>query len=415
MKKSPTRFIRRVDNKFTSASLDLNFQNMTTSGFDSRITFTRASSGTYFDGSGILQTASTNVPRLDHSPTTRLPLGLLIEEQRTNLILQSEDFSTTWTNTNSSEQTNVIVAPNGTLTGDKLVEDTANGVHDVLQSITLVASTTYSLSVFAKAAERTRFRVAGRIFGSWSAFPEAVFDLSTGTVVSGTGTITAVGNGWYRCSVVGTTSATNAGINIALVSTGTTISYTGDGTSGIYLWGAQLEAGAFPTSYIPTTVAAATRNADVATMTGTNFSSWYNATEGTVFADYIVTTATKNCGALALSDGGNNNRMIIRASNTSTQTVFIGVDNTATQWSIVLANAPLNTLTKSIFGYKVNDIAVVRGGGSVTTDQSATIPTVNQLRIGADGDGTLLLNGTISRIAYYPVRLSNDQLQALTR
>jgi hypothetical protein len=176
----------------------------------------------------------------------------------------------------------------------------------------------------------------------------------------------------------------------------------------------QLELGATATSVIPTTTASATRSADIATVTGSNFASWYRADEGTLFADYIVRSATTNHGVTAISDGSTNNRMIIRAINSSSQTVFIGISSGSTQWFSVIVGAATNTDQKSVFAYKVDDIAWARNAGTVGTDTTAIIPVVNQLRIGTDGDGTSALNGTIKRIAYYPTRLSDQQLQSLT-
>jgi hypothetical protein len=213
-------------------SLNLQFAGAT--ALDPLITFTRASTGTYYDSSGVLRVS---------------PL---------NLLPYSEQFdNAAWVKSNATVSSNVMTAPDGTLTGDALIEDTTTSVHSVAEVASLVATTTYALSVFAKASTRTLVRVAGRIFSSWSSFPDATFDLVSGTVTSvsgaGTPTITNVGNGWFRCVVFGTASATNAGMSINLVLTGTNSTYTGDGTSGLYIWGAQLETGSTATTYIPTT------------------------------------------------------------------------------------------------------------------------------------------------------------------
>jgi len=181
----------------------------------------------------------------------------------------------------------------------------------------------------------------------------------------------------------------------------------------ILIYGAQLEAGAFATSYIPTTTTALTRNADVASMTGTNFSSWYNASSGSLLAQYQPSVTGVNLGTVAISDGTLNNRMIIRGMTTSSQTGFIGVSSGSAQWNDGFTTATA-TSTKSIFAYATNDIAFTRNAATPFTDTSATIPTVNQLRIGSDADGTFLLNGHIQRLAFYPQRLPNATLQALT-
>ncbi|NBW17403.1 MAG: hypothetical protein EBR82_56425, partial [Caulobacteraceae bacterium] len=199
----------------------------------------------------VLQTAAAGVARFDHNPTTGESLGLLIEEQRTNVFTYSADFSDSiWAKGNSSVTANTIVAPDGTLTGDKLVENTATGSHNIVQNYTGTA--TLTSSVYAKPAGRSAFVMNG---GNQSGVA-ATFDVSAGTVsnvggaVTGT-SITSVGNGWYRCSMTWSNTST-VGLGIFLVSGGSA-SYTGDGFSGLYLWGAQLEAGSFATSYIPTT------------------------------------------------------------------------------------------------------------------------------------------------------------------
>jgi hypothetical protein len=401
-------------------SLDLDFVNSST--LDSRVTFTRASDATYFDSSGVLQTAASGVARFDHNPTTLAPLGLLIEEQRTNLFERSEEFDNAyWTKTRSSITANTIVAPDGTLTGDKVVEDTtADNTHQITRTISYTSGTVYTYSFFAKAGERTRVAFQ---FPS-AAFTNPInitFNLSDGSVVAvgtgGTASIVSVGNGWFRC--IGTATATiTASANTAwvrLVETGTNASYTGDGTSGIFIWGAQLEAGAFPTSYIPTTNAAATRNADVASMTGTNFSSWYNADEGTLYAEFIQSnqnTTFRGIARLADSTSSANSIGILIASNSLSVRAITNLNGVA-QASLTLGNTTAGQKSKAILVYKTNDFAGVLNGGSVLTDTSGTLPVVDRFFIGEFSSAAL--NGYIVKVAFYPTRLSNEQLQALTR
>jgi hypothetical protein len=188
----------------------------------------------------VLQTAAAGVARFDHNPTTFESLGLLIEEQRTNLLLRSEEFdNASWNKVRSSITANTIVAPDGTLTGDKLVEDTtASNTHSVNQFVTVSNATVYTFSFYAKAAERSLIRVFSSSMGT-----DVWFDLAAGTVAiqtTGTGTIASVGNGWYRCTVTGT-STTTTGVPQILLASGLNHIYTGDGYSGVYIWGAQLE------------------------------------------------------------------------------------------------------------------------------------------------------------------------------
>ena len=239
---------------FSLAPLDLRFALQKT--LDPRITFTRASTGTFVGSDGLLQSATTNEARFDHNPTTGEGLGLLVEEARTNLVLQSEDLSTSWTNINTSETTNAATAPDGTTTADKLIEAATTTEHSIRQDSSSQAAGTYTFSIFAKAAERTflQFTATG-VLGSF----RANFNISTGILGSSDpeliASIVSYGNGWYKCIVTRTTTATGAlrsQWNIVTSSSAARVeSYAGDGTSGLFLWGAQLETGAFATSYIP--------------------------------------------------------------------------------------------------------------------------------------------------------------------
>ncbi len=378
----------------------------------------------------VLQTAASGVARFDHNPTTGESLGLLIEEQRTNLRLRSEEFDNAeWVKQRTSVVSNTIIAPSGALTGDKLVENTDNNTHFVtgLTSFT-TASASLTLSVYAKKAERNIFWLQGSQAAQWSAVPSAFFNLETGVVSGATNTtqtsITPVGNGWYRCSISGTTASsgvTTPGINIYLVSTGTTTSYTGNGYDGIYLWGAQLEAGAFPTSYIPTVAATVTRNADVASMTGTNFSSWYRADEGAVYAEWnsVGSLSGGSNLAYAISDGTFNNTHFINASvsGAANQTQAAFRSGGSAQAVISIIGAYTNyAYRKTAAAYEVDNFAVSGDGSSAFTDTSGIVMSgIDRLFFGASWTGSdNVLNGTIKKLAFYPSRLTDAQLQALT-
>jgi hypothetical protein len=175
---------------------------------------------------------------------TLAPKGLLIEEQRTQLLLRSEEFdNATWVKTRASVTPNVAVAPNGTVTADKLVEDTSNNSHFLRQDISgLTIGAPYTITVYAKAA--------GRDFLAWvtsdGSFRTTFFNLSNGTlgtVASGhSATITNVGNGWYRCGItLLAAQATGISVYPSITEVDGNTSYQGDGTSGIFLWGAQAE------------------------------------------------------------------------------------------------------------------------------------------------------------------------------
>jgi len=405
--------------------------------FSDIITFTRASTATFFNSAGVLTSAATNAPRFDYNPSTLAAQGLLIEEARTNALTYSAEFdNAAWTKTRSSITANATTSPDGTVNADKLVEDTtASASHPLISAVlTVVVGSTQSFSVYAKAAERSAI-VLRLNAASDSIF--ASFNLSTGavgtTVNAGTGsgataTIQNAGNGWYRCTLSGIFSSTSANpiaIIYPAVSTadpsGTSIVYTGNGTSGLFIWGAQLEAGAFPTSYIPTTTTALTRAADVASVN--TLSPWYNSVEGTLYGEFAVAgyapTSSFSIPAV-LSDNTNNNVISVANTNTGANLYSYGEINTGGVSQAGFYGASglsfgVGSVRKSAIAYAANNFAFTTQGAAVQTDTSGTVPTVSRLYVGVGATGgSLFLNGYLRRVSYYPTRLSNAQLQAIT-
>jgi hypothetical protein len=216
--------------------------------------FARASSGTFFGSNGLLQTAATNVLRLQYNPITLAFNGLLIETASTNLILQSETFdNASWTKTNASATANSFNAPTGTLLADTITATAANGTF--AQSFTSVNATVYTWSCFVRAGTSNTVRI--NCLATTSVFL-VEFNLSTvtTTTVSGTGTarITAVGNGWFRCEATATATGAGTGAFQIIVPT--------NGQTA-FLYGAQLEARSSASSYITTVGTTVTRSADV--------------------------------------------------------------------------------------------------------------------------------------------------------
>ena len=404
-------------NVFGSSPLDLRFALQKT--LDPRVTFTRASTGTFVGSDGVLRSATTDEARFDHNPTTGESLGLLVEEARTNLLLQSENLGTTWAPANTTVSTNQTVAPDGVTTADKILETATTAEHNIRQDTASQSAGTYTLSIFAKAAEQSNLQFAATgVLGSF----RANFNLATGTLGSVNTELTAsiipYPNNWYRCVVTRTTTASGtlrAQWNIVTSDTAARVeSYAGDITKGLFLWGAQIEAGAFATSYIPTTTATATCAADVASITGANFSSWYNQTEGTVFAEF---RALQNNDAAIWSFYTNPNGSIRQTIEANSQTRLV-VESPigaypVVEYSVNTANA--NTSAKSICAFKTNNYGIALNGGTVKTDTSGTMPTpLNTLNIGCVIVGFNQYSGTIKRLTYWPVRLANPTLQAIT-
>jgi hypothetical protein len=375
----------------------------------------------------VLQSAANNVARFDHNPVTGESLGLLIEEQRTNLLVRSEEFdNASWNKERVSITANTIVAPDGTLTAEKIVEDLNNNSHRVIQAVSgLTPLATYAISFYLKKGERTVAYIQDG--GAGLTNSASLFNLDTGVATKGPNSshvsvqMTPVSNGWFRCTLVYQVPAgiTSVSWILGIFVGGFTV-YTGDGYSGIYIWGAQLEAGAFPTSYIPTVASQVTRSADAASMTGANFSSWYRADEGTLYAESIAPAGigAPNAWVFSLDNGSISERMFGRYNaSTFTTTFAIGALGASQALLTSVAGFTNRQSVKTASTFKTDDVATSTNGASVLTDTSAYIPpNINVLRIGgSDPSLVAYLNSTIKKLAFYPRRISNAELQALTQ
>jgi hypothetical protein len=354
-------------------------------------------------------------PRFDYDPVTLAPRGLLIEEQRVNLALYSEQFDNAgWTRSLVSVTANVTTSPDGTTNADRLTADGSNFPHDLRQTVTYTAAA-HTFSVYAKkdTNDFVQLRFGAAAIAGGNGF--ANFDLNAGTVGTiGPGlsaaSITPAGNGWYRCTITGTTVAVSSLISLYIVSSATAPSAQANTlTTSVFLYGAQLEVGAFPTSYIPTVASTVTRAADNASMTGTNFSSWYNASEGTIVASAspIVSTVAKY--SFSFNDG-TGAELIAQYFLNNNAGLFV-VDGVT---QVQIETTPITAVSQVAVAYQLNNFAISLNGGTPVTDVSGTIPTVTQAQIGNRTDGTRNMNGHIRSITFYPQRLANAQLQALT-
>lgn len=482
---------------------------LTAKAFSDIITFTRASNATRVAPNGLIQFAPHN------------------------LLLQSQTFQTTWVPTGVTIGSDVISAPDGTVTADGLVEDDAVSLHGVASaSVTHVAATAYSTSVYAKKGVRNwvAIQVGTAAYGVTT---RAWFNLDDGTLGTQTNcaaSIQSVGGGWYRCVLAATTTAGGGG-TVVIGAANVNGSQTYDGTlgqTGCYLWGAQLtqgpgaldytptttaivygprfdydpvtlacrgllieeqrtnlllnsaalvtqnvtvtavvhtlsfygtgtitlsgastagpavgsgayptrttltftpsagtltltvsgsvtlaqlETGAFATSYIPTTTTSLTRSMDIASVN--TLSPWFNATEGTLYAEMDVITVTQPTGYIgAFNDGTGSELFGIYQINDAIGA--IDIDNGVVVANITRSAIVIGIVFKTAAVYKLNDIALVLNGGNLTTDTSAALPTVSTLNLGGGNLGLTPVSGHLRRFAYYPRRLSNNDLQALT-
>lgn len=338
----------------------------------------------------VLQTAASGLARFDCNPTTYESLGLLIEEQRTNLLTYSEDLTNaTWSKVLGTTVTsNTTIAPDGTLTADTINFTTSAGNRvDTFSSTTAVAGTSYTFSIWLKGSGTINIS-ATESSGSPASEP--------------TVTLTST---WTRYSATYTAISSGAALRAMVV-------WRASNTAtSCFVWGAQLEAGSFATSYIPTVASQVTRLADQASMTGTNFSSWYNQSQGSLYINAIA-PLLGNSGLVSINDTTNNNRMTLQTSGPTTlafRYVSSSGNFTSTSTSYTQASD-----IKSIAVYKQNDQTTYTNSiVSTGITNQAILPLVTQIQIGI-GPSVNYANTTIKKISYYPLRLTNAELQGLT-
>lgn len=366
------------------------------------VTFTRSTTGTYFGATGTMQTAAINAPRFEYDPVSRRPLGLLIEESRGNDILYSDDFRDTasagsarpWTNSGTVVTPASAVAPDGTLTAQLINSSAEVGVRQSNN----ITNQTITASIFVKAGTAAALR-----FRDDNNEKSVVFSPATGIISSQSGVIAAscqsVGAGWFRIIATYTTTTASWALNIRPTSTGT-----------FYAWGAQVELGTFPTSYIPTTTASVTRGADVASMTGANFSSWY--TNGLAcFVELSLVGLVSGQTVYHIGNGGFNDRISTR--NDGSSIVSRCIANDTTQATLTAQTVQTSTVISHIFSVFENDFAVC-GANVLAFDTAGILPSPASISIGNAYNGSFL-NGHIRRLASYPKRLPNNLLQYLSR
>jgi hypothetical protein len=351
--------------------------------------------------------------RFDHNPATGESLGLLVEEARTNIWTRSEEFdNAAWTKTDTTITSNAATAPDGSLTADKLIASATTAVHS-LSRVKTIDSPSWT-TIYVKAAEYTicdiydvninsGFRV-NLLTGVISASPAFVFYATR----SG---IDPINNGWYRIRVGFPNSDTTINNPVRIYPNGAQ-SFTGDGTSGIYIWGAQLEAGSFPTSYIPTVASTVTRAADVASMTGTNFTSWYRQDEGTMFIQYKQYANQSGWRGIFSGGSGGAFPSLMTYDASGLAQTWMQTYTGPTSIDFVL---PLGQQHKVAVGHKITSgISVVKDGGTASSKSYSVTQAAATAINFTQGYYSDTNNQHVSRLTYYPVRLPDAQLQALT-
>lgn len=383
--------------------------DFTTATLDPRVSLTRSgNTATRVNSSGLIEVINANLPRFDYDPVTLACRGLLVEEARINVVVGSEEFGGSWTKTNTTIADNTTASPGGTNTADTFAETTANATHSMFASAAtnVTSGVTYTQSVFIKAGTISVIQLTfgGAQFGT-DAF--ANYDVANGIIgtvgSAATARIKPYKNGFYRLELTATATATTTSAPGVIVfcnnnlSSGRAPSYAGSTASNVFVWGGQFETGAFATSYIPTTTTAVTRNADVATITGTNFSDWWQANKGGVLVRARPGTVSGIRPWLQFDDGTANEIIALRG-NTTNPELYI-VDGGVSQAQIDAGTIAANTVYDLNTSWNSNDCRARLNSGAMVSALLPSIPTVTQMRIG--GDGTNYLNGHLEQIDYF--------------
>jgi len=399
--------------RFTSGDGTITLYFTATANAELRI-FGRSTNTGVFSNVSVKEVTRDNVPRIDY--TGGGCPHILAEPQRTNLIKYSSDFSNAiWTKSGSSVTLNATTSPDGTINADKLVEDTSTGGHQI-QSITSSSnSTIYTTSVFVKYAGREWIR-----FTDAQSSNRIHFNTLTGVFGTVSGTVidynkTALENGWYKLSLTTTSVATAYTPRIALAEADNDVSYTGDGVSGVYIYGCSLEEGSYPTSLIPTSGGTVTRNKDIFTRDG--IGGLINDSEGVLFVEMAALSDDGTLRCITLSDGGTTNRVLI-LYNTTSNSIRAVVVSTSTSGGTSFDEEHTVTSTldfhKIAIKWKLNDFALWIDGDEVATDTSGAAP-VGLDRIVFDvGNGTYDFFGKVKQLQVYNTALTDEQLLQLT-
>ncbi|MDD3020043.1 MAG: hypothetical protein PHX61_03565 [Alphaproteobacteria bacterium] len=393
--------------------------------------FTRNSIATYFDSTGTLQTAAANQPRFDYDPVTHTPKGILIEQGFTNGLRNSENFSVAsdWTTTNITLDSTYI-SPTGNTGATKLIADTSNALHNLTSTLAggsnAVLGQPIIASAFVKSGEYNRIRLEllpATIFPLVAGVqtpPSITVNTSTGTIISSANTssasIQALPNGWYRVFWGRTTmNANTVRVRATLQDNSGNTTFTGDGTSGVLLWGYQLNINIpHPVSYMPSNGSWGTHSKDELILP---LNSWYNQSAQTLWGKGYSNGVSSGSGS-TLADIDNNDwseRFQIRFQGGP---LYGGIITQSGNLETVIngGSYTFGQEESAVMAGQNNDVALSSNGAIIATDSAITMPSAaTQLRVGSVSYGFEFLNGSLSGLKYYPSRVSNTQLQLLTQ
>jgi hypothetical protein len=396
---------------------------------DGDFDFTRASIATRVNAEGLIESVASGVPRLDYpllNGVVQSCPALLLEPARTNLLTYSEELdNAAWTKSNVTISANAIVSPDGGVDADKVVEDSANtNKHIRAINTNLTSGTAYQVSFFLK-PDNCNYIGIREGASSGDAITYSFSSLTTSLQGSRFGVLKSeqYPNGWIRLSVL-FTATTTATHNFRLHLLGNdynqttntsvgTYTYTGDGVSGVYAWGAQLEAGSYATSYIPTSGTTVARAAEVCNGAGT--SAEFNDSEGVLFAEISSLANDGTTRRYSISDGGFTNRVTVELDETAnTIKSFIVSDNTLVYSPSETINSTLQN-NKIAVKYKANDFSLWINGFELNVDTSGAAPIgLSQMQFNdGDGPGSPFYGKTKQLIAF-DAALTDEELEDLT-
>ena len=372
--------------------------------------FDRASSATVINKDGLIETVGSGEPRVDFKDDSKGALKL--EPSRTNLYSFSNQFDVFWSKFNLSAIPNSVTSLDGNLNGYLLQENTSNASHDFRQNATVVSGQQYTYSVFVKKSDVGQARNLSFYIGGTNG--SISFNTTNGTFFS-VGSVDSYssedyGNGWWRLQFTDTSVSTGFNV-IAILNNGSTI-YQGDGTSGLYIYGAQLEQGSYATSYIPTQGGAVTRVADVCN-NGAN-EQVINSTEGVLYVETSALSNDLSERRFGLSDGTSSN--VVRVGYTSVSNRIIAIVYNGSNQAVMTYTSPdITQNSKIAVKYKENDFALWVDGVKRSTDASGSVfsaNTLNSLDFNIGG-GSHFYSET-KDVRVYNTALTDQELQALT-
>lgn len=384
---------------FTGSIDNVSAKEVTDADFD----FDRNSTATRVNEEGLIEEVAIDTPRIDFTGGTG---SILLEPSSTNLVTYSEDFSQ-WLLIGITTTANAVISPDGLLNASKLVATSGSSNKVIAQGIT---ANTYTASVFAKKGEFEGIIISTGTTG-------AFFNLNTNTYRTyytsppTSYNIENYGNGWYRYSITFTQALGDSIYIGPNDNVSTSLAITGNGTSGIYTFGAQLEALSYPTSYIPTNGSTQTRSADAATNAGN--SDLISSTEGVLYVEAKVFYDSSHTNRIALSDGTSNNRITLEWDETTQNRIRVHI-NTHSLLSYDVSD--LSVFNKVAIKYALNDYALWFNGVEVVTQLSGALPTgMDVLEMTGAGLGAAgSFYGNVKCVAVFKEALTDTELTKLT-